>query len=43
MTGAFVLDITAYNSDDEPILVQNSYREVEPLKATVTLTIEANE
>lgn len=38
--GDFTLEITAYNSEGEPILVQNSYREVEPLKTTVTLTIE---
>ena len=42
-TGQFTLEITAYNKDDEPILVQNSYREVEPMKTTVSLTIEANE
>ena len=41
--GEFSLELTAYNSDDRPILVQNSYREVEPLKTSVTLTIEPND
>lgn len=42
-TGDFALTLTAYNSDDQPILVQNSYREVEPLTTTLSLTIEPNE
>lgn len=41
--GDFELELTAYNSEDQPILVQNSYREVEPLQTTLSLTIQPNE
>lgn len=41
--GEYALELTAYNAENQPVLVQTSYREVEPLTTTVSFTIESNE